>query len=249
MSRTEVIVRVVAYVALFVGGPALLVFGWILFVPGEALCDGEVMSPGQTCGLFLEPGDSYEEMVAETNGRRVIAQVAAGVAAVGLIGVPAVEIYRRRQGPAPRWFTPETVLGDHPGTVTPQLLQRATVAFTERLAERERAVGPDHLDTLTWRYNLASVLVLAGDADRAILLYEAVAAGRRRALGPDHRDTLTAETGVAYAHAMGGDPALADTLCQALRARAERLLPAGDRLLQTILRAHGVAVVRSAGSI
>ncbi|WP_189670191.1 tetratricopeptide repeat protein [Promicromonospora soli] len=246
MGRAEIVVRVVSYISLLAGIPAVLVFGWILFVPGTAVCDGAVMSPGQTCGLPFATGDSYETMVTETTVRRSIAYAACGLALVGVVGVPAVEVYRHRQGPAPRWFTPETMLSDDPGHVAPEVLMRALTTYAARLADRERAVGPDHPDALTWRYNLANVTVLAGSAAQAIPLYEAVAAGRRRALGADHRDTIAAEAGVAYAHAMGDEPGRAMTLCEVLLPRAERVLPGRDSGLRTIRRTSEVARGRTA---
>lgn len=246
MSRTEIVLRVVSFVAMIAGISAVIVFGWIVFVPGEALCDGVVMSPGQTCGLPFAAGHPYESMVTETTVRRGVGYAAWGLAVAGMAGVLALGIYRRRQGPPPSWFAPETVLRGDAGAVTLQVLIRAAAAYGERLADRERAVGPDHPDTLGWRYHLANVSVLAGDTTGAAAHYEAVAAGRARVLGPEHRDTLAADAGVAYAHAMGDEPARAVALCEALLDRAERVLPARDSVLRTVRRTLELARTRVA---
>jgi hypothetical protein len=155
MRRTEVVIRVVSYLALLVGLPSTLVFGWILFAPGEAVCDGAVMNPGQTCGLPFAAGDSYEQMVTETTVRRALAYAAGGLAVLGIVGVTGIETYRHKRGPAPEWFTPETTLSDKSFNIAPQVLTRTLTTYTARLADRQATLGPDHPETLTWRYNLA----------------------------------------------------------------------------------------------
>ncbi|MEV0949420.1 tetratricopeptide repeat protein [Promicromonospora sp. NPDC050249] len=246
MSRTENLVRVVSYLALIAGIPATLVLGWILFVPGEAVCDGATMSPGQTCGLPFAEGDSYEQMVTETTVRRALAHVAVGLAALGIVGVAGIETYRHKQGPAPEWFTPETTLGDKSFNIAPQVLTRALTTYTARLADHQATLGPDHPETLTWRYNLANVLVLAGDTTRAVSLYESVAAARGHTLGPDHPDTFAAQAGVAYAHAMSDDPDKAIPLAQGLLARGSRILPVHDPRIRTASRSLSLAEARVA---
>jgi hypothetical protein len=244
MSRTETVLRVISFLALIAGVPGVIVFGWILFVPGEAVCDGAVMSPGQTCGLPFTSGDSYEEMVAETTVRRTVAYAACGLAVAGVAGLVAVGAYRRRQGPAPRWFTPETTLSDDPGHVTPEVLTRAMTTYAVRLADREATLGPDHPETSTWRYHLANVMVLAGDPTRAVSLYEAVAAARARTLGADHPDTFTAQAGATYAHALGGDASVAVTMARALLARGRQIMPENDPRMRTLRRVLSLAEAR-----
>ncbi|MFE1934546.1 tetratricopeptide repeat protein [Streptomyces sp. NPDC059474] len=65
-------------------------------------------------------------------------------------------------------------------------------------AERERALGADHPDTLTSRYETAFALGILGRPGDALREYERVAAGRRRVLGPDHADTLAARQETAF---------------------------------------------------
>lgn len=59
-------------------------------------------------------------------------------------------------------------------------------AYQSVLADRLRVLGSDHPDTLYSRNNLASAYYSAGDVGRAIPLYESVLADARRVLGPDH---------------------------------------------------------------
>ena len=65
------------------------------------------------------------------------------------------------------------------------------IMIGERLvADQERVLGPDHLDTLTSRNNLANAYGVAGRTEEAIVLHEQNLAARERVLGPDHPDTL-----------------------------------------------------------
>ena len=62
--------------------------------------------------------------------------------------------------------------------------------YRRALAGREKALGPDHPDTLTSVNNLAVLLQAKGDYAAAEPLYRRALAGREKALGPDHPDTL-----------------------------------------------------------
>ena len=58
------------------------------------------------------------------------------------------------------------------------------------LPDRVRVLGPDHLDTLTIRINLAEWTGSAGDAVAARDQYAALLPDRVRVHGPDHRSTV-----------------------------------------------------------
>jgi tRNA A-37 threonylcarbamoyl transferase component Bud32/tetratricopeptide (TPR) repeat protein len=65
-------------------------------------------------------------------------------------------------------------------------------------AERDRAQGAEHPDTLTSRHEAAYCLTRLGRTEEALRLYTYVAEVRRRVLGPDHTDTLAARHEAAY---------------------------------------------------
>jgi hypothetical protein len=69
------------------------------------------------------------------------------------------------------------------------------------LAERERVLGTDHLDTLTSRNNLAWAYQQAGDSRRAVLLFEAMLSDFVRVLGTDHPETRRVRNNLATARA------------------------------------------------
>ncbi|WP_198012592.1 FxSxx-COOH system tetratricopeptide repeat protein [Promicromonospora sukumoe] len=88
---------------------------------------------------------------------------------------------------------------------TLHLLQPA-IALLERLVvTAESSLGPDHLNTLTARDNLAGAYESAGDLGRAVPMYEQNLADTERVLGPDHPDTLTSRNNLAYAYQAVGD--------------------------------------------
>ncbi|MEE4544986.1 tetratricopeptide repeat protein [Streptomyces sp. V4-01] len=65
-------------------------------------------------------------------------------------------------------------------------------------ADRDRAQGAEHPDTLTSRHEAAYCLTRLGRTEEALRLYAYVAEVRRRVLGPDHTDTLAARHEAAY---------------------------------------------------
>ncbi|MEU5694349.1 tetratricopeptide repeat protein [Actinosynnema sp. NPDC020468] len=65
----------------------------------------------------------------------------------------------------------------------------ATTHHARATHSRQRLLGPDHLDSLTSRNNLAVAYGSAGDLGRAIPLHEATLTDCERALGPDHPTT------------------------------------------------------------
>ncbi|GGP56769.1 hypothetical protein GCM10010278_37370 [Streptomyces melanogenes] len=58
------------------------------------------------------------------------------------------------------------------------------------LIDRERLLGSDHRDTLDARNSLATDYTCAGEAERAIPLYERNLNDTERLFGPNHSDTL-----------------------------------------------------------
>ncbi|CAL9677638.1 hypothetical protein SUDANB95_07964 (plasmid) [Actinosynnema sp. ALI-1.44] len=87
-----------------------------------------------------------------------------------------------------------------------------------------RALGPDHLDTMIARSNVAYWRGKAGDLAGAIAESEALLADRRRILGPDHHHTLSTRRDIARWRGEAGDPAGAVAEFEALLVSDLRLL-------------------------
>ena len=80
-----------------------------------------------------------------------------------------------------------------------------SIVIGERLvAASERVLGPDHLDTLTSRNNLALAYRAAGRNGEAISLHEQTLAARERVLGRDHPGTLTLRNNLGNAYRAAG---------------------------------------------
>ncbi|MEC3957516.1 tetratricopeptide repeat protein [Nocardia sp. CDC153] len=103
-------------------------------------------------------------------------------------------------------------------------LARAMSAGAESLADCERVLGPNHIDTLATRNNLAHAYASAGRFDDAIPLYEATLADRKQVLGPNHIDTLATRNNLASAYESAGRLGDAITLLEATLADLERVL-------------------------
>ena len=99
------------------------------------------------------------------------------------------------------------------------------IVIGERLvAASERALGPDHPETLGSRNNLANAYRAAGRLDEAISLHEQVLAARERVLGPDHPDTLSSRNNLALAYWEAGRLDEAISLHEQVLAARERVL-------------------------
>ncbi|GHF04814.1 serine/threonine protein kinase [Streptomyces morookaense] len=96
------------------------------------------------------------------------------------------------------------------------------------VAERERALGPDHPDTLASRYELAFALSRLGRTDEAMREFARTAAGRERALGADHPDTLAARQETAYVLGQLGRHFEAHQVYAAVLAARERTMGPDD---------------------
>jgi hypothetical protein len=103
-------------------------------------------------------------------------------------------------------------------------LSRAIGLGVTVLADPERLSGPEHLDTLTSRGNLAGAYMWAHRLRKAIALYERNLADRVRLLGPDHPGTLTARNNLALAYRYAGRLREAIALHERNLADSKRLL-------------------------
>ncbi|KAL2810437.1 putative kinesin light chain [Aspergillus granulosus] len=74
----------------------------------------------------------------------------------------------------------------------------AEILFQNVLKIRERACGPEHLDTLTSVSQLGSVLARQGKYKEAEAMHQQALKGREKALGPEHPDTLTSMHNLAF---------------------------------------------------
>ena len=102
------------------------------------------------------------------------------------------------------------------------------------LAACERILGPEHLDTLTDRANLAWWTGKAGDLAAARDLYAALLPVEEQVLGPEHPDTLATRATLASWTGEAGNPAAARDLYAALLPALEQVLgPEHPRTLTT----------------
>jgi Tetratricopeptide repeat len=96
--------------------------------------------------------------------------------------------------------------------------------YSLRLPIRERALGPDHPDTLIMRHELARSTADAGDPAAARDQFTALLPICERVLGPDHPGTLATGHSLAYWTGKAGDPAAARDQFTALLPIRERVL-------------------------
>ncbi|MER7109852.1 tetratricopeptide repeat protein [Streptomyces sp. NPDC000229] len=89
--------------------------------------------------------------------------------------------------------------------VSQGLAARAAAHLRRALAHHERTLGPDHLDTVTCRHNLAGAYEEGGDLKRAIPLYERALEDADRTLGETHPLTLASRNNLADAHRAAGN--------------------------------------------
>jgi len=102
------------------------------------------------------------------------------------------------------------------------------VAVGEPLtADLDRALGPDHHDTLNSRNSLAAAYQAADRPAEAIPLFEQILVVRERLLGPEHPDTLTTQNNLAAGYQAAGRTAEARLLFELTLAARERLLGPG----------------------
>ncbi|NAS20079.1 tetratricopeptide repeat protein [Herbidospora sp. NEAU-GS84] len=112
----------------------------------------------------------------------------------------------------------------------------------------QRLHGPDHLDTMTSRNNLAYAYLAAGDLGRAIPLFEQTLADRVRVLGGDHPDTLISRSNLANAYREAGDLGRAIPLFEQTLADSVRVL-GGDHPHTLAFRISLAYAYRAAGQL
>ncbi|MFE7635052.1 tetratricopeptide repeat protein [Kitasatospora sp. NPDC057518] len=104
------------------------------------------------------------------------------------------------------------------------LHQAATTHWQHLTANAERLLGPDHLDTLTTRTNLAAAHWQAGRIEEAIAIGEQVAADEERILGEDHPETLASRANLATYYQEAGRIEEAIAIEEQVAADRERIL-------------------------
>ncbi|MFI6335907.1 tetratricopeptide repeat protein [Streptomyces sp. NPDC050535] len=101
---------------------------------------------------------------------------------------------------------------------------RTIPLFQAALAQRKRAFGDAHPETLTCRNDLAHAYLSAGDLGRAIPLFESTLAQREELLRDTHPDTLQSRNNLANAYHSAGDLGRAIPLFESTLAQREELL-------------------------
>ena len=114
------------------------------------------------------------------------------------------------------------------------------------IAHLDRALGPDHPDTLNARNSLAAAYQAAGRGADAIPLFEHILVAQQRVLGPKHPDTLTSQNNLAATYQDAGRFAEAILLFKLTLAAREGLLGA-DHPSTVNSRGNLAAAYRAAG--
>ena len=91
-------------------------------------------------------------------------------------------------------------------------LDRADELYSQVLAARQRAFGPDHHETIQVMHNLGSLRVRQKRFDDAVELLEPVVAIRTQRLGPAHALTVTSRNSLAWAQFYRGDEFVAECI-------------------------------------
>jgi tetratricopeptide (TPR) repeat protein len=97
-------------------------------------------------------------------------------------------------------------------------------AAQDLLDDCERALGPDHPDTLVVQHSLAAAYRHAGMLKESIGLYERTLTERERIVGPNHPDTLTTQARLALSYREAGRLTDAINLYERNLAERERIL-------------------------
>ncbi|HUV04754.1 MAG TPA: tetratricopeptide repeat protein [Armatimonadota bacterium] len=117
--------------------------------------------------------------------------------------------------------------------------------FRRTLDARERALGPEHPDTLTSVNNLALLLYSKGDYDAAEPLFHRALEGFERVFGPEHPDTLTSVNNLAGLLLSKGDYDAAEPLFRrTLDARERALGPDHSDTLASVNNLAGLLIER-----
>jgi hypothetical protein len=143
------------------------------------------------------------------------------------------------------WLFPSWRVG-RAGEVVSSLAARNLLIPAENLARwrkwEERltsSLGPDHPDTLRTRSNIAYYTGEAGDARKALGLFEALLPDMTRVRGPAHPDTLATRNNIASWTGRAGDVRKALELSEGLLPDQERVL--GPAHPDTLLTRNNIA--------
>lgn len=148
---------------------------------------------------------------------------------------------RGRPGPSPEYLA--VLASQHNAGLSLGRLGRwdeAREAHQAVAAERARALGIEHPDTLESRYETSYALGRLGRWDEALAGHRQVAKARARLLGPAHQDTLAARYETAVGLSRLGRPAEAVGLYQEVI--AARSLAQGPLHPETLRARHGLGV-------
>ena len=111
-------------------------------------------------------------------------------------------------------------------------MPKEAVSVLKRVvADRERVLGPDHLDTVRARYSLGAAYQRTGKAVAAERFYEQARLGFERLLGPRHPDALRSRAELARIYTQLGRYGDARALLRDTVDRLERILPHDDPLI------------------
>ncbi|KZP08930.1 hypothetical protein FIBSPDRAFT_250985 [Athelia psychrophila] len=119
--------------------------------------------------------------------------------------------------------------------------EEAAALCQHALAQQEKQLGADHLDTLATAHNLAEAYQRQGKYNEAEALYQRALAGREQQLGADHWATLSTANGLANLYQHQGKPEEAKALYQRALAGREQQLGAGHP--RTLSTANNLAVL------
>ena len=114
------------------------------------------------------------------------------------------------------------------------MAKEAVAGYKRVVADRERALGPDHLDTTRARYGLGAAYLRTGKTVAAERVYEQARVDFERLLGPRHPDTLRSRAELALVYSRLGRYGDARALLRDTVGRLEHLLPPHDPLISEL---------------
>jgi tetratricopeptide (TPR) repeat protein len=109
--------------------------------------------------------------------------------------------------------------------------KEAVSGFKRVVADRERALGPDHLDTIRSQYGLGAAYRKTGKTVAAERAYEQARVGFEQVLGPRHPDALRSRAELALVYTGLGRYGDARALLRDTVDRLQRILPYDDPLI------------------
>jgi tetratricopeptide (TPR) repeat protein len=92
--------------------------------------------------------------------------------------------------------------------------KEAEEMYQRALADREKALGPDHPSTLDTVHNLGVLYVNQGKLIEAEEMHQRALAGKEKALGPDHLSTLSTVSSLGVLYINQGKPKEAEEIFQ-----------------------------------